>query len=280
VRKRGITYSIELNPRQSSRTIEQAIRHKALVMVEPRIWPEGEPLLCRMEPPRGGGGETEMRLTLVPVPPEQPAEGQSSPAPVPFVVPSEIPAESWAELLGTYCDACIILGEQRYLFSTDVTGVERTVSPQEPARLHMSRPTTIQVIQRRRFRRIELFHSTQVELTWTRENDQRMGGVAWLCNLSGEGLACRTEERVADLMWIGDRVHMEFALAPGDPERFALEGTLCNKTPAGNSGKIVLGIQFLTGDAYPASTQAAYQLRRRLVERYSQPVKSRKGADS
>ena len=73
-------------------------------------------------------------------------------------------------------------------------------------------------------RRIELFHSTQVELTWTRDNDQRMGGVAWLCNLSGEGLACRTEERVADLLWIGDRVHMDFSLAPGDPERFALEG--------------------------------------------------------
>lgn len=275
-----MNYSIDLNPRQSSRTLEQAIRHQALVMVEPRVWPEGEPILCRFGSPDAGVGDNQPRLTLIPVPPDPPKEGEDTPPTVPFLVPAEVPAENWAELLGTYCDACIILGEQRYIFSADVVGVERTSSPEEPARLHVSRPITIQVIQRRRFRRIELFHSTQVELTWTRENDQRMGGVAWLCNLSGEGLACRTEERVADLLWIGDRVHMDFALTPGDPERFALEGTLCNKTPTGNSGKIVLGIQFLTGDAYPASTQAAYQLRRRLAERYTHPANSRKGVDS
>ena len=58
-------YAIDLNKRQSARTLEQAIRHGAEVLLEARIWPDAEPILCRLvETPRQEPSRTPTPKTL------------------------------------------------------------------------------------------------------------------------------------------------------------------------------------------------------------------------
>ena len=42
--------------------------------------------------------------------------------------------------------------------------------------------------------------SSQVELRWTKDDQGIAGGVAWLCNVSAEGLACRADMRISEVV--------------------------------------------------------------------------------
>ncbi len=269
-------YAIELSQRQSARTIEQAIRHRAPIIIEPRIWPAEHRLTAQLEPPAEPGEAQNRELILSferPEPPAnlgEPAEGPAIEAAAPTTTLADL-----APLIGSYCDAALHLGEQLYLFSTDVVAAEADESGR--LRMRITRPEVLQVAQRRRFRRIELAHSAQVDLAWAHEDNPRMGGVAWLCNVSGEGMACRTEERVADTLWIGEQVLAEFSLVPGSHERFKLEGLLVSKSPNRDTGKVVLGIQFTTEGLQQGTAESLRLLRQRLVPRYAQPAGSRRG---
>jgi hypothetical protein len=95
--------------------------------------------------------------------------------------------------------------------------------------------------------------------------------VGWLCNISPDGLACRAGTRIADQLGIGEQVHVEFTLAPGDRERFSLTAALCNKTPAGTKNTMILGMQFLHGPGHESSGQTVEKLRQRLL-RFNQTV--------
>lgn len=269
-----MSYAIDLNARQSGRTLEQAIRQQAHTILEPRMWGDDRHLLCRLEP-----HGNPLDLHMVPVVTLTVLAQVNSACPSDSGGESNQPVaiEQIRDLAGTYVDAVMRLGEQRYLFSTDVIRVLPAAIADDPPRVHVSRPPTLQVAQRRRFRRLTLSHSAQVELQWQRDNMQ-MGGVGWLFNISGDGMACRTEARIAESLWIGDEMQMEFTLAPGDTERFRLKGVLCNKTPTGSLGKVILGIHFQTQE--PQADETALRLRQRLVERASQLIKIRRGADS
>lgn len=271
-----MSYAIDLNPRQSARTLEQAIRQKAQVILEPRAWDDGGHLLCRLEP-----HGNPLDLDLVPVMTLAVLSRCEAVAPTPghdLEAGPPLGIEEIRDLAGTYVDAVTLLGEQRYLFSTDVIRVLPAAGAGEPPCLHVSRPAVLQVAQRRRFRRIKLSHSAQVDLRWKRDTVS-MGGVGWLFNISGDGMACRTEERIAESLWIGDDIDMEFTLAPGDAERFQIKGVLCNKTPTGSLGKVVLGIQFKS-EAGNATTAASIDLlRRRLIERATLLADTQKGVD-
>ncbi len=272
-----MSYAIELNPRQSARTLEQAIRQQAQAVLEPRAWDGEEHLFCRLEAP---GSPLELDATpILAVSVLSRGETSIHPHGVEQKRPAPIGVDELHSLVGTYLDAVILLGEQRYMFSTDLLRVLPPAETEALPRVHLARPGILQVAQRRRFRRIKLSHSAQVDLTWIREGLGRMGGVGWLCNVSGEGIACRTEERIADMIWIGDELEVEFTLAPGDAERFRLQGVLVNKTPTGNLGKSILGIQFQTDEAHVQGAKAAGLLRQRLVERAPQLADLQKGAD-
>ena len=106
--------------------------------------------------------------------------------------------------------------------------------------------------------------SSKVCLSWTRDDRSNHEGVAWLCNVSENGIACRADSHVVDRLWIGDAIHVEFTLTPSDPERLAMDAVVCNKTPAGTSGKMIIGMQFLAGPGYEATNQAIESLRCRL----------------
>jgi len=271
-----MSYAIDLNPRQSARTLEQALRQQAQVILEPRVWGDSFHLLGRLEP---AGNAVDLDLVpvlklsvlgrceagLVPTGPVEPIQ--------------PISLEELHGLTGTYVDAVMPLGEQRYMFSTDVMRLVPAANAGEPPQMHVTRPAVLQVAQRRRFRRIQLSHSAQVDLTWSREGQPQMGGVGWLFNISGNGMACRTEGRISETLWIGDEIEAEFTLAPGDTERFHLQGVVCSKTPTGSLGKVILGIQFLADEGHPASAQTARLLRQRLIERATQLADTQKGVD-
>jgi len=256
-------YAINLNERQSARTLEQAIRHGSEVLLEARLWPDAEPITCRLEKPPGPAQEkATVSKTLVLSCSVNPGEPRAS-VPYDSQSPEEL-IERLSQLVGSYCDLFIRLGDQVYLCSGDVTRVEPPAGNRRDVRLHLSRAQTIQVAQRRRFRRIDVADSSKVHLSWTKEDRSVNEGIAWLCNVSPNGIACRADAHVVDQLWIGDQVHIEFTLTPSDPERLVMEAVVCNKTPAGTAGKMIIGMQFLTGPENEASNEAIKTLRRRL----------------
>ena len=266
-----MAYAIDLSTRQSSRTLEQAVRHHAEIMIYPRIVAADDPIVSRLVSIETPIGWQSRRPCLVletyngiPVPQGDPAGGEPE-------------AGTIESLIGTYCDVTLQLGENRYLFCADVVAVQGPSSPGARPRIYLARPETMQVAQRRRARRFRPAQSARVEMTWTNAEKSKTEGIGWLCNVSAEGLACRTENNVAEQLGIGEQISLGFALTPGDPERFVLDAILCNKTPAGTEGTMLLGLQFLIGQGHQASAATAEALRRKLLARYAPVVDSSGG---
>ena len=276
-----MTYALDLSPRQTARTLEQAARHGADVLVVPRVRPDDEPIACRLQsleaPTEGNAG----RACLVVVPHRDSFPAGEGNEPDRFTAPQATPdRDSCEDLPGTYCDVTIQLGENRYLFCSDVVAVWPSTEAGGGVRIGLARPETIQVSQRRRFWRFRPARSSQVGLCWTDGGQSTGQGVGWLCNVSGDGLACRVDARVADQLGIGERVKANFALGPTDSDRFALEATVCSKTPAGTQGTMIVGLQFLTGPGHESSADAADALRRQLLAACTRTVDVGKGAEA
>ena len=113
-----MSYAIDLTPRQSSRIIEQALRHQADVVLEPRIFEDDEAINTKLEAvlPPGGSPLRPATLVVAVIAPATPDVTQI--APVPVTVPE------LALLVGTCCDGTIKLGDARYLFDADVMRIE------------------------------------------------------------------------------------------------------------------------------------------------------------
>jgi hypothetical protein len=264
-----MSYSIQMNPAQSARIVEQAIRHGARLVLEPRIWSPEERLWCTVEGTehlpatacRGGHSLLALSCTrTVQLPPG--VSEQNGPG-----CTTRSLADRCTELIGTCCHAAILLGENRYLFDSDIIEVT-AFAGQEPVRMYLSRPEIVHVAQRRRFRRFQPAKSGRVELRWLSEADTITSTLGWLLNVSGDGLACRVEATVADQLLIDDHVQVEFRLSSDDTDNYVLDAILCAKTPASAPERIILGVQFITDQAHEASARAADTLRHRLLMRF------------
>ncbi len=272
-----MAYAIDLSPRQCSRTLEQAARHQAIIVLEPRQWAEGESLTGRLQAIRAEAPPIAGQMLAVMIEPaENPAETQAAAQSgdrLKF-------AELLSQLPGTYCDAIVQLGDNRYLFSTDVVNAEIPSDKNQPIFMHITKPETMQVAQRRRFWRFRPGQSAQVELHWGEGGAGPRGAIGWMCNVSGDGLACRIDSRIGDQLWIGDQLSAEFSLAPGDPQRYVLDAVLCNKTPAGTPDQLILGLQFVTGPGHESTVRTAERLRQQLLVKFAAPADTREGADA
>ncbi len=270
-----MSYAIDLNARQSARILEQALRHKAGVYLEPRIFNEDESLRGQIEAIMPSGESSLRPATLVvALPAHADLANPADPAHPPVTL-AELNL-----LVGTCCDGFISLGENRYLFDADVLRVDPVHEPPFIARVYLTRPDALQVMQRRRYSRFRPARSTQVELRWQKENSELGGAISWLCNISPDGMACRIERRIGEQLWIGDRITLEFTLAPGEQNHYVIDSVLCSKTPGGTDDKMILGLQFLTGPGYDTTTPAAQRLRRHLQSRLGTPANLSKGADA
>jgi hypothetical protein len=267
-----MAYAIDLSARQSSRTLEQAVRHHAEILVYARLFADGDPLVSRLVSIETPIGWQSRRPCLVLEVFNGPLIQSGEPDKA-----GDQDGGSFESLVGTYCDVSLRLGENRYLFCSDVVAVQGPTSPGGRPRIYLARPETLQVAQRRRSWRFRPAQSSRVELTWVNAEKSKSEGIGWLCNVSADGLACRTESNVAGQVGIGEQVSLSFALTPGDPERFVLDAVLCNKTPAGTEGTMILGLQFLVGQGHQASAAAAESLKRKLLARYAPVVDSSGG---
>jgi hypothetical protein len=273
-REYTMAYAIDLSPRQTTRTLEQAVRHQAETIIQPRIWADDQALNCRLiniETPKGWRSRRQC-LVLEPVD-ETSEETQES---LQQIHPDEAQINS---LIGTYCDISLQLGENRYLFCADVIAVLAAHEESTSNRLFLSRPEQIQVAQRRRFWRFRPAQSSRVDLSWTNSDETTGEGIGWLCNVSADGLACRVGSKEADLLGIGEEIKLSFCLAPGDQKRFAIDAVLCSKMPAGTEGAMILGLQFLTNEDHPTSACHAKQLGQQLLARYTPVLDASEGAD-
>ena len=107
-----MSYAIDLNQRQSARTLEQAVRYQATVFLEPRVWAGGEAVRCQLEACELSSQSRRLYaapLVLVTCPEGEPAEtaasGLSGRAAESKIV------ERYSPLIGTYCDATVEMGE-------------------------------------------------------------------------------------------------------------------------------------------------------------------------
>jgi len=270
-----MSYAIDLTPRQSSRILEQALRHKAGVTLEPRIFNEDETLTGQIEailPSAGAANSPSAVVIAVQAPPVVSDVSQFASHPTTI--------QELNLLVGTCCDAGLRLGDARYLFDGDVIRVEHAHEPPVMARIFLTRPDTLQVMQRRRFSRFRPARSTQVELRWQKDAESLHGTIAWLCNISPDGLACRVERRIGEQLWIGDRVTAEFTVAPGELNHYVIDSFLCSKTPGGTEDKMILGLQFVSEPGFENSKLATEKLRQHLQARLGSPVNQTKGADA
>ena len=276
-----MAYALDLSPRQTTRTLEQAVRHRAEVLLLPRVRPDDEPILGRLESIVVPSEDPSCRAYLAVVfgGEGNPAGEGNEPA-CSEAVPAGAGSERCAELVGTYCDVTIRLGENRYLFCSDVVSVTEVPKSSGAVRISLARPETIQVAQRRRSWRFRSARSSRVELRRINGDPSAGGSIGWLCNVSGDGLACRVDAGVADRLAIGEQVEAEFTLTSGDEDRFVLDAALCSKTPAGTQGSMILGLQFLTGPGHASSADAAEALRQRLLAEPAQPAELPEGVDA
>lgn len=269
-----MSYAIDLTPRQSSRILEQALRHKAGVTLEPRIFNEDEALSGQIEAiiPSGGAANSPSAVVI--------AMHSTPISDVTQIASAPVTIQELNLLVGTCCDAALRLGDAKYLFDGDVIRVQPAHEPPVIARVFLTRPETLQVMQRRRFSRFRPARSTQVELRWQKDAESLHGTIAWLCNISPDGLACRVERRIGEQLWIGDRITAEFTVAPGELNHYVIESFLCSKTPGGTEDKMILGLQFVGEPGFESSQQATEKLRKHLQARLGTPANLTKGADA
>lgn len=266
-------YAIDLSERQTLRTLEQAIRHRAEVTLHPRTCAHDVSIVCRLAPADVHALlEERKQLLLTPVNLDVDESPERS--------RPDDPHDNPEDLIGVYADVSIRLGEHRYLFSSSITGIDRKVGEPAVWSIRVTRPEKLQVAQRRRFRRFQTVRSTRVQLAWTQDDQGDGEGTGWLCNLSTDGLACRVDGSVSDRLWIGTPLKLQFSLAPSDARLFILDGVLCNKTPAGSTDKCILGVQFLTGEGHEVSSRSATALRDHLLPCPAITRYAREGVDT
>jgi len=226
-----VLVALDLTPRQAARVLNQAVRGRTKLELEPR--PEAARALL------WGtlvGSEPEvLRVDLHDREHETPLAG----------------------LIGAMCDVRTCLAGQLYLFSTFVLDAnDGTV----PHRLTLAAPETIQVANRRRHTRLTPLEPVPVRLG--------VGGtlkpvLAELANIGPRGLGCRVSAGDdAGLFYIGDPVAVEFAL-PWNSDLFALSAVICNKGPSSEPTHVLVGLEFSASDA--AARAALERLRAALL---------------
>ncbi|MCZ6683957.1 MAG: PilZ domain-containing protein [Planctomycetota bacterium] len=160
-----------------------------------------------------------------------------------------LPSFDPADLVGRECDVKLH-DSQAYAFTCTVHGVPRWG---QSIALAVSRPETVEVLERRRLGRAALAPSSEVTIEW-RVRDAAHSHAATLLNISAGGLACRMDENTAREINDGSRVTLSFELPSSGPT-FRLCAIVSNKTPA-SEDCVILGMEFLRSRDSKAQLEA------------------------
>ena len=205
-------YAYELGPEQSDRIIDQAIRHRAPITLEPSGWTDGTSLSAVLRESADGLLRIEN---------------------------GDDPQLTRKGLMGMHVDGRMTLGPTLYLFDSHVVDVRQTATQTS---ILLAHPVVLHVAQRRHSRRVTFRKSCAVHLTLnaTGRTDAVTGD---LLNLSPDGLACRLDEVQADS--IRPEQMMRVAFQPDEcQEGFEFDALPSNVCPAGTPGRAILGVQF------------------------------------
>jgi hypothetical protein len=220
---------LDLTPRQTSRVLEQALRNRAELEIEPRNTVDDQPLCGRLV----GRERDLLRVDL----------------------PDRDPATPLSALVGAFCDVRSALSGDLYMFSTCVMDVSDASVPQS---LLLAVPQTIQVANRRRFERRVPRGWAQAQLTGGPIDVPQAGAIL---SISPTGLACRVvHPQLDDLLLIGDEIRVSFRL-PVHAESFELPATVCNKSLARDKSYLDIGLELDPEPADPTARQALERLR-------------------
>jgi hypothetical protein len=202
---------IDLNDRQLRRVLDQALRTRPAIELEPRTCHETT-LVGELRPAEDGG----LLVTTAP------------------------PAAHGCELVaGLYVDARFVLSGQLYLFSSCITDIRTDA---DVWRLRLEPPDAMHVANRRRFERRTLAEFSQVRI-WSASAPTPYIGE--LCNVSGEGLACRlVRGELDEVLLVGDAVRLTFDL-PGANEHFEFPATICTKSVSSDGHQLIVGLEFM-----------------------------------
>lgn len=219
-------YAIPINESQTRKTLDEAIRSGAQILVEPTAGPN-QSLLGILE------ADENNALTIA-------LTG---------------PGHRWLpELIGRHCSVQMWLHD-RYVFNAPVLDAHHTP---RGAILTIEKPRTLQVVQRRRFWRTKLARSSGVIL--------RVGSGcnganvrATLLNISRDGLACLVAPAAASSLRPGTKLIASFEL-PDGPRPFRFPATICNQSTTSDNG-CILGMQFDCDEADTETTAMQDDLR-------------------
>lgn len=232
--------AIDLTPGQAARVLEQALRAQAVLEVEPRSLPEGDPLRGKLL-----GREGELLLVQM----------LDTPAAVPLSV-----------LTGAFCEVRTILSGELYLFTTCVLDV---VDEHAERRVLLVIPETIQVANRRQFERTNATVACQIRM-WV--GGRATPAVGLLANVSADGLACNLPDTSLDKdLTLGDVLQVSFELAGFDGV-FDLPAVLCNKALIPEKQQLSLGMEFRVRPDSAIEQQTLQRVRAALLELMANPT--------
>ena len=204
---------IDLSTAQATRILEQAVRTRAALELEPR------PMAAQGRTVRGviDGRENALLRVKLEAPPELP-EGS---------------------LIGAFCEAQLPLAGELYQFTSCVIDVAHV----GPNHLLIAVPQSIQLVNRRRFVRRAPADAVVVQV-WPAGAE-----VAYSCalaDLDPNGLAISGHRGDLDeVLLIGDDVRLAFDL-PLIDETFEVYCTVCNKTLDPERQNMIIGLEFST----------------------------------
>lgn len=135
-----------------------------------------------------------------------------------------------------------------YMFETELAA---GFAGAEPGVIHLRKPVTITLVDRRRSPRRRLREPAEVLLRATDVND------AWQCkammlNLSLDGVACRISEASAGPLHTGRTIRVMLRLDASSPA-FELNGEVINITQGGTPNHLVVGLEFVADEQLKAS---------------------------
>lgn len=225
--------TFDLSQRQSSRVLEQALRTQAEFTIEPRSW----------------GGEAALTGVL------QSRQGKL----LAIRIGTRNSTRPLNELINSFCDICMMMTGDQYLFTSCVLDV----SDAESGLLYFSQPDVIHVANRRGFERTNVHIASQVRIC---PSGQSVASVGLMTNISPTGLACSVPGlELEESLCVGDNLRVIFELA-GASGNFNLNAQVCDKRVRREKQQLELGLSFAVATNDQAGLQTLQRLRRFLAQ--------------
>lgn len=220
--------TLELSERRAVRVLEQALRLRAKLEIEPL------PDIC----PELIWGSVEGRTDNL----------------LHVQLHDGLRGTPMSALVGAMCDVRTILSGELYLFSTMIVDTQENAHPR---RLVLAVPRAIRFANRRRFARHAPTDAIDVLVRSSESAEPALGE---LINIGPNGLACVLTQEFSEHLLLGEPVQVAFEL-PWAGEKFGFVATVCNKNRSCDGENIIVGVEFNANDAAPESHVMLQRLR-------------------